>query len=179
MPHNDCDKVMAAIFAEPWAITPEALDQVIAIASRAYSDPALALARSEERVERLEASQRKATAIIPVHGTIFPRATLFTRTSGATNTADLNWMLDWALAEDEVEAIVLDIDSPGGQVTGIHELAGRIRSAAAVKPVVAYVSGMAASAAYWLASAASCIVADPTTKMGSIGTHCNDPSWAE
>ncbi len=176
MPHSDCDKVMAAIFAEPWAILPEALDQIVAIAGRVSSDPSLALARREERAERIEASRRQRTALIPVHGPIFPRAALFGATSGATNVAALNRMLDYALAEDEIGAIVLDIDSPGGQVTGIHELAERIRAAASVKPVVAYVSGMAASAAYWLASAAGRIVADPTTKVGSIGVVC---AWTD
>jgi len=79
-------------------------------------------------------------------------------------------MMDIQAAEDNpaVEAIVLHIDSPGGQVGGIAELAGHIREHI-TKPVVAYVGDTAASAAYWIAAAADMIVAAPTAELGSIG----------
>jgi signal peptide peptidase SppA len=90
------------------------------------------------------------------------------------------WLFGWPSAEGmmmeiqaaqdnpAVETIVLHIDSPGGQVGGIAELAGHIRNYV-TKPVVAYVGDMAASAAYWIASAADMIVAAPTAEIGSIG----------
>jgi ClpP class serine protease len=67
-----------------------------------------------------------------------------------------------------VDYIVLYIDSPGGQVGGIAELANHIRNHI-TKPVVAYVGDMAASAAYWIAAAADMIVVAPTAELGSIG----------
>jgi signal peptide peptidase SppA len=64
---------------------------------------------------------------------------------------------------------VLDIDSPGGEAGGAMETAARIRALDAKKPVVAFVNGMAASAAYALASGARTIIATPSAMLGSIG----------
>jgi signal peptide peptidase SppA len=73
--------------------------------------------------------------------------------------------------DSRVDRIVLRIDSPGGTVAGTSEMAETIRQVSAGgKPVIAYVDGMAASAAYWLASQADEIVmAGPTSEVGSIG----------
>ncbi|MCU0228980.1 MAG: S49 family peptidase [Bryobacterales bacterium] len=68
-----------------------------------------------------------------------------------------------------VRSVVLEIDSPGGELTGMNELAKLIAAARGSKPVLAYVGGMAASGAYWLASAADEIVADETAMLGSVG----------
>ena len=71
--------------------------------------------------------------------------------------------------DPQVQRIVLAINSPGGQIDGINELANMIRAANQTKQVTAYVDGLAASGAYWLASAAGRIVADETAQLGSIG----------
>lgn len=73
-----------------------------------------------------------------------------------------------ALASD-AKAIVLAIDSPGGVIQGIEELAQEIFQARSQKPIVAQVQPLAASAAYWLASQAHQIAATPTSELGSIG----------
>lgn len=176
MTRESCDKVLATIASQPWAILPEALDQIIAIASRGWSDPEAALAKRAERGDPGAADRRAATAIIPIFGPIFPRADYFSEVSGATSVSGIARMLDHALADPDVAAIVLNIDSPGGQVTGVRELADKIFEADKVKPVTAYVSGMAASAAYWLASAARQIVAERTATAGSIGVLC---AWTD
>jgi protease-4 len=75
----------------------------------------------------------------------------------------------------EIDAIVLNIDSPGGTVAGTEELGAVIKGA--TKPVVGFVNGMAASAAYWLCSACRKIVAGTDTSIvGSIGVMC---TWAD
>jgi enoyl-CoA hydratase/carnithine racemase len=77
---------------------------------------------------------------------------------------------------------VLAINSPGGQIDGINELANMIRAANGAKPITAYVDGLAASGAYWLASAAGRIVADESAQLGSIGvlaTVVDDPEADE
>jgi ClpP class serine protease len=63
------------------------------------------------------------------------------------------------------------IDSPGGEVNGADELARAIFEARGTKPIVAYVGGSGASAAYWIASAADRIVVSPTAVLGSIGVQ--------
>jgi signal peptide peptidase SppA len=74
-----------------------------------------------------------------------------------------------ALADPSVRTIDLVIDSPGGSVLGLPECADAIHTANRVKPVRAFVSGIAASAAYWLASQASSITLTPSGEVGSVG----------
>ena len=75
-----------------------------------------------------------------------------------------------ALTNSTVKEIWLDIDSPGGSVLGVSDLAEYIFANRNSKPIVAYINSMAASAAYWIASACSKIVlASETTLTGSIG----------
>jgi ClpP class serine protease len=156
------------LLGQPWAIEPNALDSVLSIAQRANESPeavAAKLGRPLDNARRVR--ERDATAIIPITGPIFRRANLFTEISGATSVEVLATDIRAAADDPAIARIVLEIDSPGGQATGISELAAQIRAVA--KPVIAYVDGMAASAAYWLASAADEIVADKTALLGSIG----------
>jgi signal peptide peptidase SppA len=67
---------------------------------------------------------------------------------------------------------VFDVDSPGGTVTGVPELAAEIFAARGKKPIVAVANGMAASAAIWLATAADQVVCIPSGEVGSIGVYC-------
>ena len=76
-----------------------------------------------------------------------------------------------AVADPKVSAIVMDVDSPGGFVDLIPETAAEIRAARATKPVVAVANTTAGSAAYWLASQASQLVASPSAEVGSIGVY--------
>lgn len=113
------------------------------------------------------------TAVIPVRGVI---ARYASQVNGICQdqgrSADsLQADLAAAGADPRVRQVVLRIDSPGGTVAGTAETADAIRRlSAAGKPVTAYVDGMAASAAYWLASQADEIIASaPTAEIGSIG----------
>jgi len=90
--------------------------------------------------------------------------------------------MDAAFWDPEVEAIVMVVDSPGGEVAGVADAADKIRAMAATKPVVAFVPGDGCSAAYWLASAATTIVASQTAFLGSIGvvmTYVDDSQASE
>jgi signal peptide peptidase SppA len=85
--------------------------------------------------------------------------------------------MDAAYWDPEVTGIVMLVDSPGGEVNGIADAADRIRAMAATKPIVAFVAADGCSAAYWLPSAATRIVASQTAFLGSIGvvmTYCDD-----
>lgn len=74
-----------------------------------------------------------------------------------------------ALADPSVKTIDLVVDSPGGSVLGLPETADVVHAANRVKPVRAFVTGIAASAAYWLASQASTITLTPSGEVGSVG----------
>ncbi len=76
-----------------------------------------------------------------------------------------------AVADPEVGAILLVIDSPGGTVAGTKELADDVAAAGQVKPVIALIEDIGASAAYWVASQATQVLAQATAMVGSIGTY--------
>ena len=108
-------------------------------------------------------------AIIPVIGTLVNRGAWVGAQSGLVSYEGLTAQVREALADEEVERIILDIDSPGGMVDGVQGLARLLRRAREEKPLTAVVNDMAASAAYWLAAQADEIVISPTSLLGSIG----------
>lgn len=155
--------------SQPWLMLPGALDNLLTIADR-MGDPAALETRTGVRLDNSRTvSTRNGVAIIPVVGPVFRYANLFTEISGATSTQVLATDLQAALDDPKVNAIILNIDSPGGVAAGINELADQIHAARSRKRIVAYIGGTGASAAYWIASAASEVVIDETALAGSIG----------
>lgn len=106
-------------------------------------------------------------AILTLSGTLMKAPSSF---SDATSTVYFRRKLSQAANDPDVSEIVLAIDSPGGTAAGTNDAAEAVRAAAQKKPVLAYCEDMACSAAYWIASQASRIVANPTALVGSIGT---------
>ncbi|MGE0289674.1 MAG: S49 family peptidase [Bradyrhizobium sp.] len=154
--------------AQPWAIQPETLETIARIARREHEGPEAVAAKLGRPLQNARTvTVRDGVAIIPVTGPIFRYANLFTEISGATSLEVLARDFSAAQADPLVKSVVLEINSPGGQVSGIAEMAHMIRAAA--KPVIAYVDGMAASAGYWLAAAAREVVINKTSQVGSIG----------
>lgn len=163
--------VLARIKAEPWAITPSYMETILDIAQRQNSTPeqmAQQLGRPLENTYDVEV--RNGVAILPVNGPLFRYANMFSKISGATSYQNLARDFFEAVDDPDVKAIVLDIDSPGGEANGVSEFAEQIYQARGKKKIIAYVGGSAASAAYWIASAADEIVIDETAMLGSIGT---------
>lgn len=89
---------------------------------------------------------------------------------GPEGTATIGGYIKEADNNPNISAIILRIDSPGGTVDGTETLANTVKNTK--KPIVAFVDGMAASAAYWIASACDEIIASSNTDIiGSIGTQ--------
>lgn len=109
------------------------------------------------------------TAFVPVFGFMTQRSSLLTRLLGGTSMEALQRSLRRAANNPDVKRIVLDLDSGGGSVFGVMETAALIREIRKTKRVIAFVNSLAASAAYWLASAASEIVITPSGQAGSVG----------
>lgn len=110
-------------------------------------------------------------AVVSINGPLMQRAEPPSIFQPAWDSYDaIGARIEAALASNKPE-ILLKISSPGGQVAGCFELAEAIRqkAAAARKPVTAYVDGIAASAAYAIACAATRICVPPTGLVGSIG----------
>ena len=107
-------------------------------------------------------------ALVPIHGTLAKRVGAVEAASGLTSYAAVEEMILDAATDPAVRAILLDIDSPGGEVGGVFDLAAMIREARQGKPVWA-VADDAFSAAYLLASAAERIYLPQTAGVGSVG----------
>jgi ClpP class serine protease len=136
-----------------FAISQESLDSLLAISK-------LDLTLSDD------APPNKGPAI-PIRGPLFRYDNLFTQIFKGTSYESISKLIDEAQNSDE-PFIVLDIDSPGGEVNGCQELARKIKNSK--KPIIAMVTGQCTSAAYWLASAAKEIVAtSDTTMIGGLG----------
>jgi signal peptide peptidase SppA len=108
-------------------------------------------------------------AVITITGSLINRGAWIGSDSGETSYEGIKHQVAVAAADPKTRAILLDIESPGGEAIGAFEAADAVRAAAKLKPVTAVVNGMAASAAYALASAATKIVTTPTGLAGSIG----------
>jgi len=108
-------------------------------------------------------------ATIPIVGSLVNRGAWIGAYSGMVSYEGITAQLRDAAADPEVSAVLLDIDSPGGEATGMFSVAEQVRQLGASKPVTAFVNDMAASAAYGIASAANEIVVSPTSIVGSIG----------
>jgi len=82
---------------------------------------------------------------------------------------DVSEALYKAADDDKVKAIVFRLDSPGGSDTASEQILAAVRAAKAKKPIVVSMGTYGASGGYWVSSAASAIVAEPSTLTGSIG----------
>lgn len=109
--------------------------------------------------------------IIHISGIISRHADMFASFFGLGSAAIENIAKDFQslLDNEEVKSIILDFDTPGGAITGVNELAEIIYKARGIKPIKAYVTGMACSAGYFLASACDEIIIDEMGQVGSIG----------
>lgn len=168
------DSLLAEALQTPWAITEAGLATVFAVLTRT-SIPVEALER--ERGAPLSNDRnrlvtiRDGVAIIPVNGPLVRYGDWFSRISGATSYDRVSGDLSAAIENPGVKSILLQIESPGGEVTGVSDLAAMIAQANSKKKVHVHSDGMLASAAYWLAVAADRVVTSPSALIGSIGVR--------
>jgi signal peptide peptidase SppA len=109
-------------------------------------------------------------AVLPIHGIVTHRPSVWSMLGlGQMSTEVFGVEFDKVVAESEVKAIVLDINSPGGTIAGVPELSDKIYNARGTKPIIGVVNAMSASAAFWIASAADETVIMPSGEIGSVG----------
>lgn len=174
--------IAALVYGKPWAILPETYEVIAEIASFRILGGRL---NEEEIQARLAAAPKReqtgsggGVAVLPLQGVIMPKADLMTAMSGGASLNAFMRGFRQAMADPEVGTILLDVDSPGGLVDGVPEAAAEIRASRGQgKRIVAHANTMAASAAYWIASAADELVVSPSGQVGSIGVmmqHTDD-----
>ena len=159
------EHTVRAITADPWAITPDKLAALCEFINAKLSG-------ADIRYEAAVAPEQRRTrdiAVLPLFGVLAHRANMVTNASGGTSLQKFSRDLS-ALANDpNIGAIIIDIDSPGGSVTGLEETAAQIAEAVKRKTVIAHANAMAASGAYWLGSQSSELWITPSGQVGSIG----------
>jgi len=165
---------LAKLLSEPWAILPSTLQAALDLFERAdgktTATPDINARAAKKITGRGQSRTDEGVAEIPIYGAIAKNVDIFDRIfGGATATGDVRDQVQAALADDSVHTILLDIDSPGGTVAGVPELADVISAAAGQKNVVAFTDGMMASAAYWLGASANKVYASRAAQVGSIG----------
>jgi ClpP class serine protease len=173
----------------PWQIMPDALALMLELAQRAEVDAdslkqamhgpkSLALRDGRPREDSRDIVMHGPVARIAIDGPIFRYADFFTRYSGGITTEALAKNFQIAMDDPAVGAILFVIDSPGGEATGINELADAIYASRSIKPSAAYVEGFGASAALRIGLATGLVVVDEDAWLGSIGTvfGVTDPS---
>lgn len=178
MPH-DLDRFLAACAREPWLIEPGKAEELVAVmrlrlasgAAFAQQDlppaPPMSLAASD-----VTPGASGNVRVLRLQGTILPRAGMMSAMSGAVSMEEFGRAFRQAAEDPGVSALVLDVDSPGGRVDLVQETARTIHAMRREgRPIIAVANTLAASAAYWLASAADELVVTPSGMVGSIGVY--------
>jgi signal peptide peptidase SppA len=177
--------ILHYVMGRAWAITPEIAEHAISLfdaggigALRQLAEIRSAVAGGAEPAHAREGvtpTRAGNIAIVPLMGLLTHRGgpvdgggpcPILTR-----STASFGDQVRAAALDSGVDAIVIEADSPGGEVNGVPEAAAMIREARKVKPVVASVNTVAGSGAYWLVSQADEIVTTVSGSVGSIGVY--------
>ncbi|HXA08560.1 MAG TPA: signal peptide peptidase SppA [Chthoniobacterales bacterium] len=117
-------------------------------------------------VERGTRGSENKIAVITLRGLI---STGVAGNVGDSMVDDLRWQLEQARNDDEVRAVVLEVDSPGGEVTASDMIYNAVVKTRAKKPVVVYMESLAASGGYYVSCGGKYLMANETSITGSIG----------
>lgn len=172
--------IASKVFNTPWAILPSTFESICEVVQRRMRGERLTADQlrhtvgafdDDEPRRPLKPAMQQVT-LLPVTGIIGYRASLVEDSSSGVGTSVelLSKWFDDAMRNPDVQAVVFDVDSPGGSVEGLEELSAQIFKARGVKPTIAVANGMAASAAYYIASSAETFAVAPSGMVGSIGT---------
>jgi len=149
-----------------WGILPEAYTEAMAFKNAKPAEGPVA--DQERRGGPMKA--QNGIGVLHISGPIFKRGFIDWFGNRFPGTQTYRDALRLAANDPEIQKVLMVIDSPGGSVDGLSELGDTIREVRAQKPVIAYVDGLAASAAYYIAAQATEIYAERTALIGSIGT---------
>lgn len=158
------------LFGAPLAIDPLKLDAILAgIGDRFDLDIEAGPAPTGAPVERRPYAVQQGVAVINVMNSLSQRTLPIAALSGLTSYAEISAELAQAVADEDVKAILMRFDSPGGEVAGMFDLADQIAAVRGVKPIYAIAEDKALSAAYCLAAACDKLFVTQSGDAGSIG----------
>lgn len=166
--------ILAHMATTAWAVEPNFLRTAMAMVltrSKGEELPAIEGRLSQRRTDAA-ARSGGSIAVLPIHGVMAQRASEMEKAcAGLVSVDEISQAFAALVNSDDVSAIVLDWDSPGGSTYGVQEFADQVRAARGIKPIVSQVNSLMASAAYWVGSAADEIVVTPSGRAGSIGVY--------
>ena len=165
------EKTARRLYCEPWLILPRMHAVISDIFLQHVRNPTQAIGIALPEQPDVQAEIIDGVAVIPVKGVIAKGISSMDRISGATDVDEIGEMISVAVADESVDAIVLDVDSPGGSVAGVPELSDAVYAATKSKPVIAHTASLMASAAYWISAKANAIYATQSAEVGSIGVY--------
>ncbi|PLP96962.1 S49 family peptidase [Cupriavidus pauculus] len=181
---NNLPFLAQRLFNTPLAITPSKAEMVMAALADRFgitklfraSGDMLAMSElvgaEEEEPDYRHYDVVHGVAVIPISGTLVHKSGYMRPTCGMTGYDGIRANLSMALEDQSVQAIMLDIDSGGGEVSGCFDLVDAIYGARGQKPIWSVLSESAYSAAYAIASAADKVVVPRTGGTGSVGVIC-------
>jgi len=164
------------VLSAPWVLPQAKLDEIRDVYLTHLRGEKIDIRKIEAQIggplsnEHPEVEVFNGVAVVSMHGVMAKRANLFTKVSGGVSTEIVGKELRAAANDNSVKAIILDVDSPGGEVDGIKGICRIIREIATVKPIHSFSDGSMTSGAQWVA--ASCInswIESPTVYCGSVG----------
>jgi signal peptide peptidase SppA len=154
------------LLKQPWLIQPDAFRAMSTAASLFLGNSTELPTSTKSPLLTIE----DGIGVVAMSGPMIRKPDLFSQILfGATDSEELGAAIREAADRKDVEAVFLDIDSPGGTVSGTPELAQAVADTCKEKPVYAFSSGLMCSAAYWVASQAQAIYVTPSARVGSIG----------
>lgn len=151
-----------------WAIEPRWLTQAVQALKHdlwPIRSPEMMAAEMTRQQGKLYTQSESGVAVIRIDGSITKGLSKF----GGTSTILTRRAIRQAVQAEDIASILLAIDSPGGHIDGVQDLADEVGRARQSKTVDAYAEDLCASAAYWIASQARRITANATAFIGSIG----------
>lgn len=162
--------VLGLFNSEPWAILPGALTALMDAARRYSAGETPATADAQAVARQAAPAVGGEIGLLRLHGTIYPRGggPLF-EMFGLSSAEQFAGQFRAAVNDSRIGAIVIDVNSPGGAVSGVDELSKLIYDARGTKPIVAVANHLMASAAYWIGTAADELVVTPSAEVGSVG----------
>ncbi|TSE28125.1 putative signal peptide peptidase SppA [Tepidimonas thermarum] len=169
---TDLHHLASRLYGTPLLIARPKLDVILGVMARKLAGQPLAMPTTESAQPRPPALQIvDGIAIVPVLGTLVRRSAYLDAASGLMSYHAIQAMAEDAFADPQVRAVLLEVDSSGGEAGGVFDLALRLRalSKASGKPLWAIADEAALSAAYAIASAAEQLWLTRTAEAGSIG----------
>lgn len=169
------NEMVAAIASQRWLITRDGMARIVSqLPAPGLAGPFagdLFAARPEAAAARSRPSRAGSVAVVSIRGPIVRYDSWFTMLFGGTSVEWLGQQVRELAGDEAVGSILLDVDSPGGTISGLPELAAIIRAARDAKPVMTLTNDLNCSAAYWVSSQADEIVSVPEGLTGSVGMY--------